>query len=77
MTSNSRDYEFELLANPTFQDRIKQIERLALRYAPLQGPDVDLLFSEIEYAKDVIDGTLPPPPTKHIPTRTKSKRKKK
>jgi len=57
--------------NPTFRERIKQIERLALKYAPLQGPDVDHLFSEIEYAKDVISGVVPPP------TRKRSKRKKK
>jgi hypothetical protein len=69
-----RDYELGLHVNPIFRDQIKQIERLALRYAPLQGPDVDHLFSEIEYAKDVIDGIRPPPP---IPSRSKSKRKKK
>jgi hypothetical protein len=58
--------------DPTFRERIKQIERLALKYAPLQGPDVDNLFSEIEYAKDVISGVVPPPMT-----RKRSKRKKK
>src|ERR1700737_3486102 len=69
---NGRDHDASLHANPAFRDRIKQIERLALRYAPLQGPDVDHLFSEIEYVKDVLDGTVPPPK----PKRTKSKRKK-
>src|SRR5215471_19126373 len=59
--ANGRDYELSLQSNPTFRDKIKEIERLALRYAPLQGPEVDHLFSEIEYAKDVIDGKLAPP----------------
>lgn len=76
MDANNRDYESKLHANPTFQDRIKQIERLALRYAPLQGPDVDFLFSEIEYTKNIISGTLPPPPPPSSTKRTKSKRKK-
>ena len=67
---NCRDYESSLQSNPTFHDKIKEIERLALRYAPLQGAEVDHLFSEIQYAKDVIDRKLPPP------KRTKSKRKK-
>jgi len=57
--------------NIPLQDRIKQIERLALKYAPLQGPEVDKLFSEIQYAKDVISGVTPPPRGK------RSKRKKK
>ena len=58
---NIREIELELHSNTAFRDRIKQLERLALRYAPLQDPDVDLLFSEIEHAKDIVDGTLPPP----------------
>ena len=70
----ARDTELLLQENLTFREKIKQIERLALRYAPLQGPDVDYLFSEIEYAKDVIDGHLPPPPK---PKPAKSKRRKK
>ena len=73
-SANLSDHELALHCNPSFQDRIKQIERLALRYAPLQGPEVDFLFSEIEYAKDVIDGTIPPPAQSK---RTKSKHKKK
>lgn len=68
--ANNRDHELSLQSNPSFRDKIKEIERLALRYAPLQGPEVDHLFSEIEYAKDVIDGKLAPP------KRTKSKRKR-
>jgi hypothetical protein len=58
---NIREIELSLHSNTAFRDRIKQLERLALRYAPLQGPDVDRLFSEIENAKDILDGTLPPP----------------
>jgi hypothetical protein len=58
--------------NPTFRERIKAVERLALRYAPLEGPDTDTLFNEIEQAKDVLDGVTPPPPPKR-----KQKRKKK
>jgi hypothetical protein len=56
-----REIELSLHSNTAFRDRITQLERLALRYAPLQGPDVDYLFSEIEHAKDILDGTLPPP----------------
>jgi hypothetical protein len=60
--------------NPALRDKVKQIERLALRYAPLQGQEVDYLFSEIDYVKDVLDGTISPPPTK---PKSKHKRKKK
>jgi hypothetical protein len=70
--TNTRDHGSSLDVNPAFRDRIKQIERLALRYAPFQGPEVDHLFSEIEYAKDVLDGRKPPPKLKRV----KSKRKK-
>ena len=68
-----REYERELSLNPTFRERIKAIERLALRYAPLEGDDVDALFNEIEWAKEVLDGVTPPPPA----PKRKSKRKKK
>jgi DNA-directed RNA polymerase subunit L len=60
----SQERDLQLHQNPAFREKIKQIERLALRYAPLTGPGVDHLFSEIEYAKDVIDGHLPPPKLK-------------
>ena len=35
--ANNRDYESSLQSNPIFREKIKQIERLALRYAPLQN----------------------------------------
>jgi hypothetical protein len=66
-----RDYERESYLNPTFRERVKAIERLALRYAPLQGPEAEHLFEEIEWAKDVLDGLTPPPKPR------RSKRKKK
>ena len=70
----SQDHELYLEQNSTFREKIKQIERLALRYAPLAGPDVDYLFSEIDYAKDVIDGNIPPPKVKRSKSKKKSKK---
>jgi len=71
-----RAHEISLEGNSTFRERIKQIERLALRYAPLEGADVDHLFSEIEYAKGVIDGQISPPKAiPHKPHTTKKRKK--
>jgi len=69
--NDGSEYEREISFNPSFRDRIKAIERLALRYAPLEGAEAEHLFDEIEWAKDVLDGATPPPKP------PKSKRKKK
>ena len=67
------DHALKLQENPGFCEKIKQIERLALRYAPLTGPDVDYLFSEIEHAKGVIEGRVPPPKLKRSTSKRKNK----
>jgi hypothetical protein len=37
-----------------------------IKYAPLEGPDVDRDFSEIELAKDILHGILPSPKSNGI-----------
>ena len=59
--NDDSEYERDVSFNPSFRERIKAIERLALRYAPLEGVEAEHLFDEIEWAKDVLDGVTPPP----------------
>jgi hypothetical protein len=68
-----RDRDNSSERNPALRERIKRIERVALKYAPLQGPEVDHLFEEIEHVKDVFDGDVVPPKS----AKTKPKKKKK
>jgi len=71
---DDREHEVSLERNPTFREKIKQIERLALRYAPLEG--AEHLFSEIDHAKRVIDGEISPPKAFPQKVHTTAKRRK-